>query len=51
MRDNGLHVSGRYEELGFPVPFDGFVDLVTVQTDVFEVCVKGLEVAGVDVPF
>jgi hypothetical protein len=51
MRDDGLHVSGRYRGLGIPVPFDAFVDLVTVQTDVFEARVKGLEVAGLDVPF
>jgi hypothetical protein len=51
MRDDGLHVSGRYRGLGLPVPFDAFVDLVTAQTDVFEVRVKGLEVAGLDVPF
>jgi hypothetical protein len=51
MRDDGLHVSGRYRGLGLPVPFDAFVDLVTVQTDVFEVRVKGREVAGLDVPF
>lgn len=51
MRDDGLHVSGRYKGLGLPVPFDGFVDLVTVQTDVSEVRVKGLAVAGLDVPF
>jgi hypothetical protein len=51
MRDDGLHVSGRYRGLGIPVPFDAFVDLVTVQTDVFEARVKGLEVAGLDVLF
>jgi hypothetical protein len=51
MRDDGLHVSGRYRGLGLPVPFDAFVDLVTVQTDLFEVRAKGLEVAGLDVPF
>jgi hypothetical protein len=51
MRDDGLHVSGRYRGMGLLVPFDAFVDLVTVQTDVFEVRVKGREVAGLDVPF
>jgi hypothetical protein len=51
MRDDGLHVSGRYRGLGLPVPFDAFVDLVTVQTDVFDVLAKGLEVAGLDAPF
>jgi hypothetical protein len=51
MRDDGLHVSGRYRAVGVPVPFDAFVDLGTVQSDVFDVRVKGLEVAGLDVPF
>jgi hypothetical protein len=51
MRDDGLHVSGRYRGVGLPVPFDAFVNLVPVETDVFEVRVKGLEVAGLDVPF
>jgi hypothetical protein len=51
MHDDGLHVSGRYRGMGLPVPFDAFVNPVPVETDVFEVRVKGLEVAGLDVPF
>jgi hypothetical protein len=51
MRDDGLHVSGRYHKFFFSVPFDTVVDFITTGTDVFEVRVRELEVAGLNLSF
>jgi hypothetical protein len=51
LKDDGLHVAGRYRALLFSIPFDTIVDFVSVGTDVFEARVRDLEVAGLDLEF
>jgi hypothetical protein len=50
-KDDGLHISGKWKTFFFDVPFDTIVDFVTTATDVFEVKVRQVEVAGMDVEF
>jgi hypothetical protein len=51
LKDDGLHVSGRWHTFFFSIPFDSIVDFVTTGTDVFEVRVRDLQVAGLDLEF
>jgi hypothetical protein len=51
LKDDGLHVSGGWHELFFSIPFDTIVDFVTTTTDVFEVRVREIKVAGIDFNF
>jgi hypothetical protein len=53
LRDDGLHVSGKYKMLLFKIPFDTIVDLDSEETplDVFDVTVRGIKVAGFNLDF
>jgi hypothetical protein len=51
LKDDGLHVSGSWHELFFSIPFDTVVDFVTTATDVFEVRVREIKIAGIDFNF
>jgi hypothetical protein len=51
LKDDGLHVSGRWRAFFFSIPFDTIVDFVTTGVDVFEVRVRDLTVAGLDLEF
>ena len=49
LREDGLHVDGEWRALGLiDVPFDTIVDFVWTAPDVFEMRVRALDVAGVD---
>jgi hypothetical protein len=51
LKDDGLHVAGKVKALLFHVPFDTIVEFNTVKTDVFEVKVQDVKVAGIDFEF
>jgi hypothetical protein len=51
LKDDGLHVSGEWHKLFFNVGFDTLVDFVTTGVDVFEIRVRKLDVAGIDLGF
>jgi hypothetical protein len=52
LKDGGVHVSGSWHTfLFFSVPFETVVDFVTTQPDAFEVRVRDLKVAGIDLEF
>jgi hypothetical protein len=51
LKDDGLHVSGAWHKFFITIPFDTIVDFVTTGTDVFEVRVRQLDVAGIDLEF
>ena len=49
LKDDGLHVTGQYKTfLFFKVPFEVIVDFVSTGTDVFEVRLREMEVAGIN---
>lgn len=50
-KDDGLHISGKWKTLLVSIPFDTVVDFITTGTDVFEVRVGEIKVAGIDVEF
>ena len=51
LKDDGLHVFGKYKKFIFSVSFETIVDFVTTGPDVFEVRVRELEVAGLNMGF
>ena len=51
IKDDGIHVSGDFHALFLKIPFETTVDLVTTGADVFEVRVRELQVAGLDLEF
>ncbi len=51
LKDDGLHVAGEFKTFLVTVPFETVVDLVTTGLDTFEVRVRELEVAGLDLEF
>lgn len=53
LKNDGLHVSGKYKMLFFKIPFDTIVDLDSEETpmDVFDVTVRGIKVAGFNLDF
>ena len=51
LKDDGLHVAGAWHKFFITIPFDTIVDFVTTGTDVFEVRVRELDVAGIDLEF
>jgi hypothetical protein len=51
LRDDGIHVSGKFHKFFLTLPFETTVDLVTTGTDVFEARVRELQVAGLDLEF
>jgi hypothetical protein len=51
LKDDGLHVSGEWHKLFISVGFDTLVDFVSTGPDVFEVRVRKLDVAGIDLGF
>jgi hypothetical protein len=51
LKDDGLHVSGEWHKFFFSVGFDTLVDFVTTGADIFEVRVRKLDVAGIDLGF
>ena len=51
LKDDGLHVSGKWHLLFISVPFDTIVDFVTTSADVFEARVRKMDVAGIDLEF
>jgi hypothetical protein len=52
LKEDGLHASGRWKSfLFFSIPFDTVVDFKTTGTDVFEVRVRKMDVAGLNVEF
>ena len=50
-KDDGLHVSGKWHTFFWNVPFDTIIDFVSTGVDVFEVKVRAVEVAGMDMEF
>ena len=48
LSDDGLHVAGDWHKFFFTVPFDAVIDFVTTGTDVFEVRMRKLDVAGIN---
>lgn len=53
LRNDGLHVSGKYKVLFVKVPFDTIVDLDSEETplDVFDITVRGVKIAGLNMDF
>jgi hypothetical protein len=51
LRDDGMHVSGKWHKFFINVPFETTVDFVTTAADTFEVRVRELEVGGIDFEF
>ena len=51
LKDDGLHVAGGWHVFFFTIPFDTIVDIVSTKLDVFEVRVRELDVAGIDLEF
>jgi len=51
LREDGLHVSGKWHPLLFSLPFDTVVDFSSTAPDVFEARVREIEVAGLDFEF
>lgn len=51
LKDDGLHVEGQWHKFLFTIGFDTIVDFVTVGVDAFEVRVRDIKVAGIDVEF
>jgi len=51
LRDDGLHVAGKYHALLFHIPFDTAVDFVTTGLDQFEVRVRKIDIAGINLEF
>lgn len=51
LKDDGLHVSGKWHKFFITIPFDTTVDFVSTGPDVFEVKVRELDVGGIDFEF
>lgn len=53
LKKDGLHVSGKYHRYFLTIPFDTIVDFDTVDNkpDVFDVSVRDIEIAGLDLEF
>jgi len=53
MKEDGLHVSGRYHKFFFSIPFDTVVDFNESENvdDAFDISVRDVEVAGLDLQF
>ena len=51
LKDDGLHVSGKWRALLFSIPFETVVDFTSAGLDAFEMRVRAIEVAGLDVEF
>ena len=51
LREDGLHVSGKYHRFFFNIPFDTIVDLETTSLDTFEIRIRDIEIAGLDLEF
>jgi hypothetical protein len=52
LKKDGLHVSGKYHKFFLSIPFDTIVDFDSVEgTDAFDVSVRDVEVAGLDLEF
>ncbi|MBS1970746.1 MAG: hypothetical protein JSU04_10580 [Bdellovibrionales bacterium] len=51
LKDDGLHVSGKWHKYFFNIPFDTTVDFETTAPDVFEIRLRELNVEGIDLKF
>jgi len=51
LKDDGLHVSGKWHKYFFNIPFDTTVDFVTTAPDMFEIRLRELNVEGIDLKF
>jgi hypothetical protein len=51
LKEDGLHVSGKYHKFFFSVPFDTVVDLNTISPDIFDVKIRDIQIAGMDFQF
>lgn len=51
LKDDGLHVSGKWHKFFINFPFDTTVDFVTTKPDVFEIRLRELNVKGFDLKF
>lgn len=50
-KDDGLHVSGGFKVLLLVVPFDTTIDFSAIEPDLFEVRVRSLDIAGLDLDY
>jgi hypothetical protein len=51
LKEDGMHVHGKYHKFFFNIPFATTVDFVMIEPDVFEARVRDLHLAGFDVDF
>ncbi len=51
LKADGVHVSGEYHRFFLSIPFDTLIDFDTTGTDVFEVSIREIEIAGLDLDF
>jgi hypothetical protein len=51
LKEDGLHVSGQYHRYFLSIPFDTIVDFESTDPDSFEVSVRDVEIAGIDLEF
>lgn len=50
-KNGGIHISGKIKKFFVEVPFEGLVDFVSTEPDVFEVRLRELEVMKLDLKF
>lgn len=53
LKNDGLHVTGKYHKLFFAIPFDTIVDFDSSETDFdsFDISVRQIQIAGIDLDF
>lgn len=51
LKDDGLHVSGKWHKYFINIPFDTTVDFETTAPDVFEIRLRELNIEGIDLKF
>ena len=47
----GIHISGKLKKFFWDIPFEGLVDFVSTEPDIFEVRLRELEVMNIDLKF
>lgn len=51
LKEDGVHVTGKWKKYFISIPFDTTVDFITTEPDVFEVRLRKLNVKGIDFKF
>jgi hypothetical protein len=51
LKEDGMHVSGKFHKFFLSIPFDTIVDIQSDEIDTFDVRVREVEIAGIDLEF